>query len=1042
MAQTVITGNVTSANGEPLIGATVKLKASSIGTLTNKDGHYSLSVPNPDGTLVISFIGYKSQEVAIAGRASIDLIMENKDGTLSDVVVVGYGSQKKANLTGAVDQIGTEFFTDRPVPNVTRALQGAIPNLNIKISDGRPVANPSFNIRGTTSIGAGGQALILIDGVPGDPLNVNPSDIESVTVLKDAASAAIYGARAVFGVVLITTKSTRKGKAQITYSGSYSNNQRTVTPDLIWDGYTWAERFREASIGWTDYIQQPATVNNYLPFSQTYLDSLKYRSEHPGLLPEVTINPADGKYVYYGNTDWYKLLYVDNIPSTEHALSASGGNDQMDYAISGRYYSQSGLFRFNPDKYNRYNLRFKGGIKLSSWLKLTNNADFSSYNYREPMTSNRAQDIWTNINNSGFPMAVLLNPDGNLSQAAAQGVGEYYYGKSRSITQQTFIRNTLGLAATAIKNKLNIKADFTYQYTNQGVDQKVVPVPFSVKPNEVMYSGSNYLKNVTNKTSYYSGNLYGEFIHNFGNHHLKVLLGENVEISNYRSLSMQRDNLILPDKSSFNLATGQNYSIVEGADQWSTVGTFYRLNYDFKNKYLLEFNGRYDGSSKFPANERFGFFPSVSAGWRLAEEGFMKDTRRWLDNFKLRGSYGTLGNGQIGSYRYIQQVRAGTSATIVNGVFPTYIQQPGVIPDGLTWEKATTLDLGVDIDVLHNRLSASFDWYQRNTTDMITSGQPLPAVFGAAVPVGNYADLSTKGFEASLRWSDQIKSNKPINYSFRFTLSDNQSYITKFYNPNNLISTYYVGQRVGDIWGYVNDGFFTSKEDIASHADQSFVIISSGNKLYPGDIKFKDLNEDGKINKGKSTVDDHGDIAIIGNSQPRFTYSINSNWDWNNFSLSVFFQGVGKRNWYPGYESDLFWGQYGRSYAVLPKHTLDHWTEDNPDAYFPRYRFGTTYPPRQLGTPQTRYLQNVSYIRLKDLTIGYTLPQHITKRMNISNVRFYLSGQNIWTFSPMFKHIPDIDPETIEVGTYQTTQGDGNVYPMLKTYTFGVNVTF
>jgi TonB-linked SusC/RagA family outer membrane protein len=475
------------------------------------------------------------------------------------------------------------------------------------------------------------------------------------------------------------------------------------------------------------------------------------------------------------------------------------------------------------------------------------------------------------------------------------------------------------------------------------------------------------------------------------------------------------------------------------------VGVFYRLNYDFNNKYLLEFNGRYDGSSKFPQSQQFGFFPSASAGWRISEENFMTSTKGWLDNLKFRASYGSLGNGNIDPYTFMETINAGTSSYVMNGAFANYIQQPGVVPGGLTWEKATTFDVGMDAEFMRRRLNVSFDWYRRNTTGMITAGQPLPSVFGASVPRGNFADLKTSGWEVSVNWNDQIHTSKPISYGIRLTLADNISYITDFYNPNNLLSTYYKGQRLGELWGFQTDGFFTSAEDIQKHADQSYIIVSNNNKLLPGDLKFRDLNGDNKINNGKNTVQDPGDQFVIGNSSIRFPYGITGNIEWNGISLSAFFQGVGKRDWFPSTEAAYFWGQMNRVYSFLPTFNLNRWTEENPsqEAYFPRYRgYVALSGTRELAVRQTRYLQDASYIRLKNLTIGYSLPRSVMEKLHLSSARIYFTGQNIWTHSPMYKITKNFDPEVIEGSDPEINsgQGDGFSYPMQKSWTIGINL--
>lgn len=1049
-SQRQIKGVVHDENNQALPGATIVVKGFATGTLTNEKGAFDLKIPSGATTLVFSSTGFEPREVTIGNRIVFNIGLEKVQTELEQVVVVGYGKQKKANLTGAVDQIGSEYFENQPVPNLTRALQGAIPNLNISVIDGKPIRNPSYNIRGTGSIGAGGNALVLIDGVEGDPSDLNPNDIASVTVLKDASSAAIYGSRGTFGVVLITTKAAQKGKVQLNYAGSYSINKRTSEPDWVTNGYIWAKMFNESYLSWTDYVQAPKTVGNFFPFSASYLDELKTRYDNPGTqYPEVEVDPSTGKYIYYGNTDWQKLLYADNSPSMEHSLSASGGTDKVDYRISGRFFKQDGIFRSNSDKFNQYTLRFKGGIQVTDWLKINASSDFATYKYHYPISAINKYDIWTNLKIQGFPIAVMNNPDGSLTRSGANTVGDFYYGKSSSVSNRYTLRNTVGFDANALNKKLNIKGDFSYTLTDRKIENKLVPLPYSEKPGESTTAGTNSLSNTLNKTKYYASNLYATLTEKFGDNHLKALVGANLENYHYDEMYIQRDNLLLGDLSDFNLAVGEGFAIRGGGYEWSTFGVFYRLNYDFKNKYLIEFNGRYDGSSKFPESQRFGFFPSVSAGWNIAKENFMQGTEGWLNNFKLRSSYGSLGNGQIATYLYQETIRPTTSARVINGVAqPAYIQSPSVIPDGLTWETSTTLDFGTDIDLFKNKFSISFDWYSRKTTAMITPSQPLPAVFGAAVPKGNNADLHTKGYELSLNYKGRINTAKPITFSVRATLADNVSIIDKYYNPSNSLSSFYKGKVLGEVWGYEVEGLFLSEEDILKHADQSFIKVSSGNKLLPGDLKFRDLNGDNKINSGRNTLDDHGDLKVIGNERQRYPYSFTTTWSWNNISVFAFFQGIGKRSWWPSHESGIFWGQYTRWYGQVPYFTLNNaYTLDNPnlDAYFPRYRGPVTAPGRELGTPSDRYLQNVSYIRLKKLTVSYSIPKKLTQKWNIQSLNVYLTGNNVWTYSPMFKLTKnDIDPEDIEGSDpeIRSDMGDGAVYPMMKGFTFGINLIF
>lgn len=1043
-------GRVNDDKGKPLPGASVKVNGTNIATVTDNEGQFVLKNVDENAIVTVSFIGFKATTINVNHQSQITIILKEDSSGLNEVYVVGYGTQKKVNLTGAVDQVGTQYFDQRPVPNVTRALEGAIPNLNIKMTDGKPTRTSSYNIRGITTINSSGaEALIVIDGVPANDNNLinnlNPNDIANVTVLKDAASAAIYGARGAFGVVLITTKNPQKGKVQLNYNANYSWNTQTVRPRFVNDSYEWAKTFNEAFAGWNDYNIYPTDINGVYPFSQSYLDELKRRSENPGL-PKTEVNAA-GNYVYYNNnTDWIKELYNDGSPAMEHSLSVTGGSDKIDFSLSGRVYSQNGVYRYNNDKYRRYNLRFKGDIKINDWLSANTISDFSSYSYKYPLTSFGGKNaILRLLAVSAFPIAPVFNPDGTLTRVGATGVGDFYYGKSFSYEQQTFLRNTVGLNAVVLKDKLNIKADFSYLYTNTKNNYKYIPVPYSNAPGVIIRSGINDLTNNTANRSYYVGNIYADFTQNFGEHHLKFLGGYNIEYDKLTNLSVARDGLLLDDLSDFNLATGTNFRVSGGGQSSALSGVFFRGNYDYKSRYLLEIDGRYDGSSKFPVNKQFGFFPSASAGWRVSEEPFMKFSKSWLDNLKARASYGSLGNGNIAPYTFLQTIGASRGTILVNSAYPSYIQQPSVVSQNLTWETATTLDFGADAELIQH-LSLSFDWYKRKTTGMILPGSPLPAVFGATVPKENNGDLSTKGWEVSLSWHDHINMSKPLHYGVRLTLADNVSYITKFYNPTGTLSSNFVGQRLGDIYGFVSEGLFQSEQDVLNHADQSYIKVSVLNKPMPGDVKFKDLNGDGKIDRGLNTLANPGDITVIGNSLPRYTYGITGDVEWNNFTLSAFFQGVGKRDWWPSVEAAYFWGPYNRPYTFLPT-AIDqnHWTPENPNAYYPRLRTYTSIGSTpELAVQQSRYLQNASYIRLKDLTIGYTLPKKLVEKVKLASVRIYVTGQNLWTWSPMYKITKDFDPEVIEGSDPEvaTGQGDGFSYPMLKTYTIGINLTF
>lgn len=1046
--QITVTGRVSDPEGQPLMGVTVGVPGTTVGTSTDMSGSYSLNV-SADATLSFSFLGYASQRIEVNGRTVIDVVLQEDAVALEQLVVVGYGTQKKINLTGAVSQIESEVIEDRPAPNVSRLLQGTLPNLNIKMVDGSPTRTPDFNIRGATSIGAGGSALVLIDGVEGDPNLVNPNDIESVSILKDASSAAVYGSRAAFGVVLITTKSARKGQSNVNFRISQSFNQRTVVPNLVTNGYEWAKNFDEAFFGWYDYKTHPTSVNSVFPFSLDYLERLRINNQDPNS-PDVIYNEELDRYEYFGNTDWFDLLHRDMTPATEASVSVSGGSDKASYYISGLYYFQDGIFEYSPDKFDKFNVRAKGDVNLNSWLTLSNNIDMSAFTYNYPLQANGDVNIWRYLNVQGFPMAVMNNPDGTFTHIGAYTGGPFVDGGSFSEQNRFFIRTTPSLTATPFGELLTFKANFTYS-KDFDKDKRVNNyINYSNSPGSLDRFGRSLLRQYNDETTYWGSNITLEFKPEISeDHEVSLLAGYNVEHSELERLNTSRDGLLVPSKPDYNLVDGLNYSLAGGGVEWAYQGVFYRANYSYKNKYLLELNGRYDGSSKFPSDQRFGFFPSVSAGWNIAEEPFMDGMDKWLNQLKIRSSYGSLGNGNVDPYRYIEVMSVAKSSVILEGVQKGYTYLPGVIPAGLTWEKSTTFNVGLDAVLLSSRLNINFDWYNRETTDMFTYGQPLPNVFGATVPYGNYADMLTKGWELTLGWRDEFNlGNSPFSYSFTGSLWDNKSEITRFNNPEKTLASnsYYVGQEIGEIWGYETLGFFTSEEEIAGHANQDFLQNSNNREYLPGDLKFADLNQDGFINEGENTVDNPGDRKIIGNNSPRYQFGFTLAAGWKGFGISAFFQGIAKRDWYFAPEADLFWGPYNRPYGFQPVKLMENiWTEENPDAYFPRFRgYNALGLKRSLGAPQTRYLQDASYLRLKNLTIDYSIPAKLLEKAGMSQAKVYVTGQNIFTLSGLFKYTDNFDPEIIEdpVGDMLNGYGQGDAYPMLKTFTLGVNLTF
>ena len=1044
-----VNGKVVNADNQPMAKVAILEKNTTNGASTAADGSFSLNVTNENAILVVSYIGYVSQEIALKGKSTIGISLVEEAKLLNDVVVVGYGTQKKANLTGAVDQVSSDVLENRSLTNLSQGLQGVLPNLNIKLLDGKPNSSPKFNIRGATSIGQCGSALVLIDGVEGDPSLINPNVVESVSILKDAASASIYGARGAFGVVLITTKSPSKGKTSVSYSYNYAIKDPTNVPDFANDALTFAKMFAESSINWDGSF--PQAVNKTLRFSQAYLTELERRTKVGGL-PETEIDPVTGAYVYYASTDWYDMLYKPSTSSKEHNLTLSGGSDKTTFMITGRYFGQDGLFRFNTDDYQMLNFRAKGTIQVYPWLKIENNTDYSNNKYHNPLNVGEGTGIFRNIADEGHPLAPMFNPDGTLTASSAYTVGDLWYGKNGYDFDKTIIRNKTSFTSQFFNNKFRLKGDFTFQNSDNNETRKQVPVPYSDVPGVINYVGSttNDLREIRQRTQYIATNVYSEYENTFKQkHYVKFLVGFNYEQSTNKNLLVQRNGLIYENATDLNLALGQSILASGGYEQWAIAGGFSRINYMFKDRYLLEVNGRYDGSSKFPQNQRYGFFPSVSAGWRVSKESFWKVSPSVMSDLKIRASYGSLGNGNIGSYVYQEQFSISQSGRILNGIRPQQTSSPSVLPNGLTWETSTTSNLGIDFSMLSSRLRFTGDAYIRKTTDMFTVGVTLPAVFGASSPRGNYADLETKGWELTLSWKDQFKlGSSPFTYDVRLTLADNTAVITKYNNPQQLLSDYYEGMKVGEMWGYTTVGFFTSDDDILKSPNQKLFLSTSSGNTFPGDIKLADRNGDGFVNPGLGTVANPGDRSIIGNSAARYLYGINLGAEWKNFFFSAFFQGVGQQDWFPSTEAGIFWGQYNRPYNKIPTWQLNNrWTPSTPDGYMPRYvsrlanRTGGI-----LRETQTKYIQNVAYLRLKNIQLGYNLPSKWASKIKAANARVYISGENLLTWSPLYKLTKDIDVESIgpsdQLFSPGGNAGDGYNYPMMKSVTFGLSITF
>lgn len=1041
---------VDAVTKEPLPGVTVFLKGTKRGMATNNTGEFSIASVKPGDILIVSYVGYTTKEIEITGSGFLTIALHGGNANIKDVVVVGYGTQKKVNLTGAVSQIDAGVIESRPIANLGQALQGAIPNLNVNFGDGRPGGNATLNIRGFTSI-SGGAPLVLIDGIPGDINTVNPRDIESVSVLKDASSAAIYGARGAFGVILLTTKRGKAGKMQISYGTNIGRANQTTSTNFITNGYDAAMLNDEAF-----KITLGKTYTGYT--DEDYAELLKRKTDPS--LPAVVVQNRKGKdmYIYYGNTDWWHTMFRDVMPSNEHSININGGTDKVNYMVSGRYYQKKGMMRISQDVYNSYNLRAKIEAQVKPWFTLTNNTQFNANDYTYPGSGPNSNFVSVSVH--ALPSYVPVNPDGTATYRTELNnytIGDGIYadllhGKSKGGYKQYELINTVG-ALFKVTPDFNINANYTFSLMNRNSFHRQTAAPWSIFPGVISYVFNDDLWQQDDSRMAHVVNVFGTYSHRFGKHAIDLTAGVNQELQRYKMLYSERTDLLSEDLNEVALGTG-DASVNSNNQELALFGVFGRAAYSYADKYLVEFNGRYDGSSRFPSHRRFGFFPSVSAGWRMSEEPFFSPAKNVVNDIKWRASYGALGNQDVRNnyYPYIPIMGMGTNSYVTNGKRTQYVTLPTPISPSLTWEKVNSTNFGVDMSFLRSRLNFTFDWYVRNTKDMLTKGMTLPGVFGAKEPQQNAADLRSKGWEVNLEWrASAVVASKPFNYSVGFNVGDFKAEITKFDNPNKILSDYYPGKRLGDIWGYSVDGYFQSDKEAADwKVDQTqvgnniFSAPGEWGKLRAGDLKFKDLNGDGVISKGKNTLSDPGDQRIIGNSLPRYTFGFRGAMDWNGFDLSFFFQGVGHQNWYPGSNADKFWGPFSRPYmSFIPTDFQSKlWSPENPNSYFPRLRgYIALNDNGSLKENNDKYLQDIAYVRLKSLILGYSLPASLLNRVKITRCRVYVSGENLFTLTKLKSKY--LDPEQLSSDpNLVTTDANGRVYPFSRTFSAGLDITF
>lgn len=909
-----VSGKVLDALQEPLIGVSIVIDGTTQGSITDVDGAFELQIPAGGATLNFSYVGYLTEKVKVKpGQKNIVVYMQEDAIMLDEAVVIGYGTQKKVNLTGAVATVGSEKLENRATQSLANMLQGSVAGLNVTTSSGVPGSSPSINVRGTTSINSA-SPLVLIDGAVGELDRVNPNDVESISVIKDASAAAVYGARAAFGVILITTKSgsAQDGKATVRYSGRLGWQAPTTTTDYettgYWSVYTvntfWRAKNGTNYVDYTDYDMQQllARVND--------------KTENPDR-PWVVEDTRNGRrqWVYYGNYDWWHMMYNDRRPTQQHSISLSGGTKDVKYLVSGAYDYQKGILNMNPDIYRKYNLRSKIDFTINRYATLSNNTSF----YGSQYTFQGNGSIDDTIGYSGrhalacFPMK---NPDGSwlystpyLNYKVGNGrhimLGE---GSHRNENRTNDFSNTTRLVITPIK-QLSLTGDFTYRLYQTRNTHRSNNLFYREYPDGPLLSyatgaGLNKLSESVNTRNYYSANVFANYEDTFGEaHHVTGVVGFNYERMYLKNVSAAGQNLTSTSLDDLDLV-GQNAEgevlteVGGGQSEYALAGFFGRVNYDYKGRYLFEASGRYDGTSRFAAGSRWGFFPSGSVGWRISEEPFFKPLSGYVDNLKLRASFGSLGNQNVSSYyTYMRLISVNDFAGFTFGEgssMAKYATLGAPVASDLTWETSEQWDFGFDLTMLKNRLNITVDGYVRNTLNMLTDGVELPAVYGASVPDMNTADLQTKGYEVTMSWRDQFElAGRPLEYSLGFNVSNYKSYITKYDNKDKTFAKdYYEGMRIGEIWGFVTDGLFATDEEAQAYAkevDLSYMVDGLTGGWKAGDVKFVDLDGDGMVDIGSNNVADPGDRKVLGNSLPSLSYGINASVRWCGFDVSVFF---------------------------------------------------------------------------------------------------------------------------------------------------------
>lgn len=904
-----------------------------------------------------------------------------------------------------------------------------------------------MNVRGAGTIGSGSYSspLVLIDGTEGDINALSPNDIESISVLKDASSSSIYGSRAAFGVILVTTKSGKEGKARVSYQGNLRFATATQIPEMM-NSLEFAQYFNQAAAN--KGVQPPFSEGRIQQIKDFMAGTSKPGEEAGTFWKGYKENEPWGMYGDgWANTDWFGEMYRSNVPSQEHTLSVSGGTEKVNYYISGAFLDQNGLIRHGKDNFKRYNFAGKFTAHLTDWASITYNNKWIREDYSRP--SYMTGLFFHNIARR-WPTNAIRDPHGH-----------YIHGNEilqmenggKDINQKDLLYQQLALEFRPLDG-WKIRLEGNYNVTNNHNHWDVLPI-YYYDPDEVLTPaawdgdhapGKSDVGESMNKTNYFNGRYFTEYSHLFADKHdFKAVAGLDMEYNSYVGLSAARADLITPNVPTLNNTTNKDTRPGFGSNHWSTMGYFARFNYAYDSRYLAEFSIRRDGSSRFIGDKTWATFPSFSVGWNIANESFFEPLTSTVSLLKLRGSWGTLGNTNISAlYPWFlsQPFSAKASGWLIDGEKQNISNVPGLVSPDLTWETVESWNVGLDFALFNSRLQGTFDYFVRNTRNMVGPQPPKPSIIGTGLPAVNNTDMNSRGWELELKWRDQVGD---FNYGLRLVLSDDIQTVTRYYNPDKKLNTWYEGRRMGDIWGYEVKGIAQTNEEMTEHLKNNKPSWGSswaaGDVMYVNKANTRDENgkviDEGIVNGGKNTLDDHGDLSIIGNSSPRYRFGINADFAWKGIDFSIFLQGVGKRDFWDGSPYSIG-ANTGLWQSAAFKDHLDYWrpADDkvfgpNPGAHFPRPLFEDGGKNFQVST---RFLQSAAYMRIKNVQLGYTLPDAWAKAVTANKIRLYFSADNLVTFTKMNKIF---DPEA--------TGGDwgpGKIYPLSRTFSFGLNLNF